>query len=175
MILSDARTTMPQATVATLTSPHGRFNCKRDPSSRLSFGSSVLVALILLATGCLYAPPSLGQPDKVTIHEDGHEVTFHTDGTFVATCRCVSWEFSALCIKPIRVIGILLRADKDIGVEQWDLHGTMKSGSRIDLRQVCYLHDRKQEVPVCCTKGEESDFESEIGYYNAKLKSTESE
>ena len=171
--MSDARMILLRVDGLTLTSRRCGLYQRYDWPLRRFSRFSRLAALFFLVNAFFYPPLAVGQWDDATIHENGHDVTFHADGMFVVECRCVSAVVSALCINMIRAIAILESGDRDIGVERWEMRGRMRSGAHLDMRQVCYLDDRRQEVPLCCTKAGRSDFESVKGYYGADLKSTE--
>ena len=89
-----------------------------------------LVAFILASLMCLHDIAAFAQSEEATFDKRTHEVTFHANGTFVAKCRCVS--IVTYCSKFLRALGAAKTGDRKFGIEEWDLHGTMKSGAQFD-------------------------------------------
>ena len=134
---------------------------------------AVLVALFLATIVYLHDISAFAWSDDATFDEDSYEVTFHANGAFIATCRCVS--VITYCSKLLRAVAATKTGDKQFGIEEWELHGVMKSGARFDLRQACFFDDKKQDVQFCCSKGKTPNFSVDKEFYSAKLKKTEQE
>ena len=139
-------------------------------SLRLAAG---LVAFILASLMFIHDIAAFGQSEEPTFDKRTHEVTFRANGTFVAKCRCVS--IVTYCSKFLRALGAAKTGDRKFGIEEWDLHGTMKPGAQFDLRQACYFDDKRQDVPFCCSKGREPNFSTDKEFYAAELESTRPE
>ena len=142
----------------------------RDFSLRRGAG---LVALILASLMCLHDIAAFAQSEEATFDKRTHEVTFHANGTFVAKCLCVS--IVTYCSKFLRALGAAKTGDRRFGIEEWEVHGTMKSGAQFDLRQACYFDDKRQDVPFCCSNGSRPNFSANKEFYAAELKSTRRE
>ena len=134
---------------------------------------AVLVALILASIICFHTTSAFAQSEEATFDKQTYEVTFHANGTFVAKCRCVS--IVTYCSKFLRALGAAKTGDRKFGIEEWNLHGTMKSGAQFDLRQTCYFDDKRQDVPFCCSKGSRTNFSADKEFYAAELESTRPE
>ena len=143
---------------------------KRAGSLRRGAG---LVAIALASLLGLHAIGAFAQSDEATFDERTYEVTFHANGTFVARCRCVS--IVSYCSKVLRALGAARTGDRRFGIEEWDLHGTMRSGANFDLRQACYFDDKRNDVQFCCTRGREPSFPADKEFYAAELESTRPE
>lgn len=140
--------------------------------ARVTSLRDALVALVLTIVSLhAYVGSASGQPDNVVFHdEDGYEVSFRANGTFTAVCRCVSPSPSALmCSKMFRALVALKSGDRDAGIMDWELYGTMRSGARFDLRQACFLD--RSDSQYCCTGGSDGTDEDWKRFYHAELKS----
>ncbi len=140
---------------------------------------SISVCVLLLAVLCLGYSTAIAQSDvseHVVVHGESHDVTFKSSGRFVALCGCVSPNPSVLmCAKAVRLLAAMKAGDKELGIEKWNVHGTMKANTRVDLRHVCYYDMQRSATNICCGVSERPDLGNAEKYYYGKLQRVEEE
>ena len=121
---------------------------------------------------CLSPSSAYGESEHVTYHdEEGYDISFHENGTFTAICRCVAIDPTvSMCAKVYRAIIAVATEDPEAGIHEWEMDGTMRSGSRFDLRQACFLAKNKSEF--CCSGSVDDYFEKSKKFYHGELLST---